>query len=328
MISDEKVKGTVVCFFRGRGFGFIKPQEGGDEVFVHWNDLITHDHWPHLERDTKVEYLLVKNNDKYYAKEVTLVGGKKIPAFTKPHEDRVINEDETFTGTVEFFNGRKGYGFIKPDDEISWEDTDSGKGLFFFRESLIATGPGKGMMLRVKHGLRVSFKVYKGTKGLGACEVQNEDETPLECEPRKEKQNKSKKRKRQSGDKKKKAKKVKTKAKTKEELVEEREVDEDENIYTGIVEYYKPEKEFGFITISEEITFKDVTVKGKVYFRKEEIVCSSEEVGLTPETEVMFKIYKDSKGLGACEIMNVDGTPIEYNSDNKEPVEKVKEQSP
>jgi len=45
---------------------------------------------------------------------------------------------------------------------------------------------------------------------------------------------------------------------------------------------------------------------------KDDIVCYSDEVGFTAENEVMFKICKDSKGLGVCEVMNVDGTPIEY----------------
>jgi len=185
------------------------------------------------------------------------------------------------------------------------------------------------MMLRVRDGLRVSFKVYKDNKGLGACEVQNEDETPLECEPRKDNQFSGNKRKRTNGKsrKSKKAKKAKTVAKTKEELIEEREIDEDERIFTGTVKYYKPEKEFGFITISEEITFKDLTVKEKIYVMKEDIICNSDEIGLTAESEVMFRIYKDSKGLGACEVMNVDGTPIEYNPTNEES-EKVREPTP
>merc|ERR1712061_227992 len=71
--------------------------------------------------------------------------------------------------------------------------------------------------------MRVSFKVYKDKKGLGACEIQNEDQTPIEGEPRKEKQGGGRKRKRKGGDGNKKAKK-KVK-KTKEQLIEEREID-------------------------------------------------------------------------------------------------------
>merc|ERR1711920_607167 len=110
--------------------------------------------------------------------------------------------------------------------------------------------------------------------------------------------------------------------KTKEELIEERELDEDETIYTGTVQQYKADKEFGFISIDEDITFKDVTATEKIYVMKEDIICISEEVGLKPENSVMFKIYKDSMGLGAYEVHNENGTPISY-----EPEEEAVEES-
>jgi len=312
MNTDSKVKGTVIRFFRGRGFGFIKPEDGGKEVYVHWEDLVTDDHWPFVERNTKVEYLLADDDGKPVAKDVTLASGEKIPVFTKPYEDRVVNEDETFSGSIKFFDGRKGFGFVKPDEEISWQDTTSGEGLFFSRDAILVSKAGKGMVLRVKDGLRVSFKVYKDKKGLGACEIQNEDQTPIECEPRKERQGGNRKRKARGRGRNKSAKK----AKTKQEMIEEREIDDEENTYTGTVKYYKAEKEFGFITIADEITFKDVTVKEKIFVMKEDIVCSSDNVGLTADSEVMFKIYKDSKGIGACQVMNADGTPIEYSAES------------
>jgi len=327
MSTESKVKGTVVRFFRGRGFGFIKPEEGGDEVFVHWEDLVTDDHWPFVEKGTEVEFLTADGEEgKPAAKEVTLANGEKIPIFTKPYEDREVNEEETFKGAVKFFDGRKGFGFLKPDEDITWQDATSGLGLFFSRDALLATNPGKGMVLRVGSGLRVSFKIYKDKKGLGACKIQNEDETPLACEPRKEKQGGNRKRKRSGGDGNKKSAK---KAKTKEELIAEREIDEDENIYTGTVKNYNAEKEFGFITIAEDITFKDITVKEKIFVMKEDIVCYSDEVGLKAESEVIFKIYKDSKGLGACEVMNADGTPIEYDTNSNESnIDVAKKASP
>ena len=65
---------------------------------------------------------------------------------------------------------------------------------------------------------------------------------------------------------------------------------------------------------------------------KEDIVCYSDEIGLNVSAEVMFKIYKDSKGLGACEVMNVDGTPIDYTTESKkspspEPVKAKKKKT-
>jgi len=311
MSTDSKVTGTIVRFLRGRGFGFIKPEDGGDEVFVHWENLVTDDDWPFVEKGTEVEFLVEDKDGKPQAKEVTLVGGEKIPVFTKPYEDREVNEEETFTGDIKFFDGWKGFGFVKPDEEITFEGETSGEGLFFSRDAIHSSNAGKGMVLRLSKGLRVSFKVYKDKKGLGACEIQNEDMTPLEYQPRKEGGNRKRKR---GGDGKKKSPK---KAKTKEQLIEEREIDDDETVYTGTVKSYKSDKDFGFITISEDITFKDVTVKEKIFVMKEDIVCYSDEVGLNVSAEVMFKVYKDSKGLGACEVMNVDGTPIDYKSEGK-----------
>jgi len=326
-MSDSKVKGTIVRFFRGRGFGFIKPEEGGKEVFVHWEDLVTDDHWPYVEKGTEVEFLMVEGDAGRSAKEVTLASGEEIPAFTKPYEDREVNEDEVFLGSIKFFDGWKGFGFVAPDAEITWGDVNSGEGLFFKRDSFITANAGKGMMLKVADGMRVSFKVYKDKKGLGACQIQNEDETPIEGEPRKErKQGGGRKRKRKGKDgNKKAAKKVK---KTKEELIQEREIDDEETTYIGTVNYYKPDKEFGFINITDDITFKDITVKEKIFVMKEDIVCYADEVELVPDSEVMFKIYKDSKGLGACEVMNADGTPITGKEDKEPEAEVAKEPSP
>jgi len=145
---------------------------------------------------------------------------------------------------------------------------------------------------------------------LGAFEVRNENGTPVDYQPKSEV---GRKRKR-GGDKNKKSAK---KPKTREELLEEREIDEEENTYAGTVRSYKPKKDFGFIAISGEITFKDLTVKEKIFVMKDDIICYSDEVGLTEGSEVTFKIYKDSKGLGAWEVMNVDGTPMEYPAQSK-----------
>jgi len=308
-MSTDRVKGKVLQFIRSKGFGFITPEDGGDKVFLHWENIVTDDNWPFIKKGTEVEFLVEYNDGKPRAIEVTLVGGEKIPVFTKRYEDREVNEEETYTGVIKFFDRLNGFGFVKPDEKIIFQGEESGEGLYFARDDILTGNAGKGMLLRVNKGLRVSYKVYKGKKGLGACEVQNEDMTPLEYQPRIEGGNRKRTRK---GDGNKKSSK---KAKTKEQLIEERENDEDEKVYIGTVKSYMPDKEFGFITLSEEITFKGVTVKkDRIFVRKEDIVCYSDEVGLNVSAEVMFKVYRDSMGLGACEVMNIDGTPIDYNS--------------
>jgi len=280
---------------------------------MHWSEIVTDDKWPYVKRGTEVKFNLVEKdaNGKRSATKVTLANGKKIPIYTPKNSDRILNDDDVFSGVIKFFDYRKGFGIIKPDDEITFEDVTTKDGIYFPRESIVSTGAGKGMVLNLRNGVRVTFKVYKDKKGLGAHELQNEDGNPLEYEERKKRKGgKKRKRTAKKNGKKKPAKKAKVVKKTKEELLEEREIDEEETMYTGTVKSYQAEKEFGFISIDEEIAFNGVTASEKIYVMKEDIICYSEEVGLKPGTNVMFKIYKDSMGLGACEVHNEDGTPI------------------
>lgn len=123
---------------------------------------------------------------------------------------------------------------------------------------------------------------------------------------------KKKKTKKKKTKKKKSKKKTQNKVirKTKEECIAEREIDEDDNIYTGTVKFFK--KGYGFISIEEDITFKNLTATKKIYVMKEDIICESDEIGLNMDEKVMFKVYKDSMGLGAMDVLNEDGSPIVF----------------
>lgn len=58
------------------------------------------------------------------------------------------------TGTVKFFNGSKGYGFIKVDD--------SGEEIFVH---------ATGLLDQVRENDKVSFEIAEGKKGLNATNV-------------------------------------------------------------------------------------------------------------------------------------------------------------
>ncbi|HOK07219.1 MAG TPA: cold-shock protein [Syntrophales bacterium] len=64
---------------------------------------------------------------------------------------------EKQTGTVKWFNDKKGYGFIS---------RDSGKDLFVHHSSIIAQG-----FRTLKEGDRVEFSIKQDQKGESAVEV-------------------------------------------------------------------------------------------------------------------------------------------------------------
>jgi len=118
--------------------------------------------------------------------------------------------------------------------------------------------------------------------------------------------------------------------KTKEDIIAEREIEEDQNIYTGTVMYWKPMKDHGFISIDEDITVNGETAKERIYVLKSDIICFSEEVGLNKNDTVSFKVYKDSLGIGAYEVTNLDGSPIIFEPEavEEEQAEVIKELVP
>merc|ERR1719193_557046 len=63
-------------------------------------------------------FTLNKNGKKgARAEKVKLPGGKKV---TCERDDREIDDETIFTGTVKFFAGKDGYGFITPDQDIEF----------------------------------------------------------------------------------------------------------------------------------------------------------------------------------------------------------------
>ena len=62
-------KGKVKWFNSTKGYGFIAPDDGGDDVFVHIS-AVRNAGMQDLEEDQVVEYELVQNNGKTSAENL------------------------------------------------------------------------------------------------------------------------------------------------------------------------------------------------------------------------------------------------------------------
>lgn len=52
----SKLIGTVKWFNSVKGFGFIAPEQGGDDVFVHFSAIISDNSYRNLKDGDKVEF--------------------------------------------------------------------------------------------------------------------------------------------------------------------------------------------------------------------------------------------------------------------------------
>ncbi|KAF2306253.1 hypothetical protein GH714_015973 [Hevea brasiliensis] len=75
--------GRVVRFSDRKGFGFIKPDDGGEDLFVHHTAIKSDGGYRSLAEDDIVEFTVSLSADKYQAINVTTPGGGPIQASAK-----------------------------------------------------------------------------------------------------------------------------------------------------------------------------------------------------------------------------------------------------
>ncbi|KAG5062181.1 hypothetical protein JHK85_003364 [Glycine max] len=74
-MAEERFTGVVQWFNNGKGFGFIKPDDGGEDLFVHQSSIRSDGYRTLLEGD-RVEFAIATgDNDKTKAVDVTGVDG-------------------------------------------------------------------------------------------------------------------------------------------------------------------------------------------------------------------------------------------------------------
>ncbi|WP_436063621.1 MULTISPECIES: cold-shock protein [unclassified Phenylobacterium] len=116
------VQGVVKFFNANKGFGFISPIDGGEDIFVHVTAL--HDSGiDNLNEGDEVAYEPTRDrrSGKSTATNLQLLGAA--PASPRSARGPSSPADRggvrtslgTATGVVKWFNASKGFGFIQPD---------------------------------------------------------------------------------------------------------------------------------------------------------------------------------------------------------------------
>uniref|UniRef100_A0A452Z558 Glycine-rich protein 2 n=1 Tax=Aegilops tauschii subsp. strangulata TaxID=200361 RepID=A0A452Z558_AEGTS len=82
----ERVKGTVKWFNVTKGFGFISPDDGGEDLFVH-QSAIKSDGYRSLNENDAVEFEIITGDDgRTKASDVTAPGGGALSGGSRPGE--------------------------------------------------------------------------------------------------------------------------------------------------------------------------------------------------------------------------------------------------
>ena len=118
--AGDGADGTVSWYDEGKGFGFVIPDSGGDDVFVHARALA--DGLTSLSEGDRVAYEVVRVDKGPQAREVHLVQGavgaggfpsvQHRPAGRRKPADGPVRGGE---GVVARFDADRGFGFITPD---------------------------------------------------------------------------------------------------------------------------------------------------------------------------------------------------------------------
>jgi len=137
-------QGTVRWFDPDRGFGFLAPEDGSADLFVHASDIVGDGGTKLLREGQAVEFTVGEGDRGPLARQVRVTG------------DVAPGAAVGVLGTVAWYEPGKGYGFATPDD---------GGPEVFVHSSAIVTG---GV---VSEGQRIAFLVGEGERGPQAKHV-------------------------------------------------------------------------------------------------------------------------------------------------------------
>lgn len=120
-VASDGADGTVSWYDEDKGFGFITPERGGADVFVHVRELA--DGLPDLREGDRVTYDVVVGDRGPQARDVRLAGGsgrrgaptRSAAGARRRHREASEVPARGGQGVVARYDAERGFGFITPD---------------------------------------------------------------------------------------------------------------------------------------------------------------------------------------------------------------------
>jgi CspA family cold shock protein len=159
--ADDGADGTVSWYDEGKGFGFISPDGGGQDVFIHVRALP--DGLTGLAEGDRVIYEVAQGDKGPQARNLQLVKGapevlSTPPAAARPGRAKApAAPARPGEGVVARYDAERGFGFITPDA--------GGADLFVHMSVLVEAEP-------LQKGERVRYKVRQSDRGPQADHVE------------------------------------------------------------------------------------------------------------------------------------------------------------
>ena len=158
--------GTVTWFNPEKGFGFIQPDGGGPDVFVHFSAIVDDGGFRTLDEGQRVEYTASPGQRGPQADRVAPVE-QRTQRTPGDHRGRAggqrLRDDRRDTGTVKWFDPEKGFGFIEPDGD--------GPDVFVHFSAIADDGGFRTL----DEGQRVEYTASQGERGPQADDVRPVD---------------------------------------------------------------------------------------------------------------------------------------------------------
>eukprot|EP00747_Dinoflagellata_sp_TGD_P146452 gnl/TRDRNA2_/TRDRNA2_176693_c3_seq6.p1 gnl/TRDRNA2_/TRDRNA2_176693_c3~~gnl/TRDRNA2_/TRDRNA2_176693_c3_seq6.p1 ORF type:complete len:534 (-),score=133.05 gnl/TRDRNA2_/TRDRNA2_176693_c3_seq6:238-1782(-) len=172
--DDQKTKGTITKFHQDKGFGFIKLDKGGDDIFVHFSQVPREYQRAGqcvLKAGDRVSFdiSIDPTHGKPSAKNLTVVSLAEDAPPGAGGEGSSSSKNAR-KGICKNFNSEKGFGFIKADDGEDMFFHQTVLPLEYQRGGSLSIAPGDRLLFETETDSRTGRSLAKNVKVLGPAD--------------------------------------------------------------------------------------------------------------------------------------------------------------